>query len=175
MFQNVVALLSLIVAAIGLYYLIVYVKATKIIATQSMEQSEATSRPAVVAKGGPSVDDSPILVNIGNGPAIELQWSIPNTKLQGVIPYLTQQQTHTLSMNGVKPLFIAGMKDEKNESGIECIYSSLSRRTYASSNKYDYEGAISSQRSATQESREQKCQTTRSAGPLKSTNLALTN
>jgi hypothetical protein len=33
------------------------------------------------------------------------------------------------------------MKDEKNESGVECIYRSLSGRTYTSSNKYDYEGS----------------------------------
>ena len=140
MLQSIVSVLSFVVSVIGLGYLIIYVKPTKIIATQSMEQSEATSRPAVVAKGGPSVDDSPTLVNIGNGPAIELQWSIPNSKLQGVIPYLTQQQSHTLLTNGVKPLFIAGMKDDKNEAGIECIYRSLSGRIYSSRNKYDYDG-----------------------------------
>jgi hypothetical protein len=78
------------------------------------------------------------LVNYRNGPAIDLRWSIPNTKLQGVISYLAQQQTHTLPTDGVKPLFNAGMKDEK-KTGYRMALRSLSGRTYTSSNKYEYE------------------------------------
>jgi hypothetical protein len=44
--QNGIALLSLIIAAIGLRFLVSSVRATKVIAEQSIAQSEATSRPA---------------------------------------------------------------------------------------------------------------------------------
>jgi hypothetical protein len=50
--QNVVAVLSLIVATITLIYLVKYVRATETIADQSVNQSEATFKPAVVVRPG---------------------------------------------------------------------------------------------------------------------------
>jgi hypothetical protein len=82
-----IALASLVVAIVTLRYLIVYVGATKTIAMQSIEQVEATFRPAIVAIPGASTSGSPMLVNIGNGPALGLEWSIPNTKKCGTMSY----------------------------------------------------------------------------------------
>jgi hypothetical protein len=85
--QNLIALGSLVVAIVGLVFLIIYVNATKVIATQSVLQTEAQSQPAVVAKAAPGTSSGPILVNIGNGPAMELKWFVPGTKRQDVIQY----------------------------------------------------------------------------------------
>jgi len=68
-----IELASLAVATIGLLYLIKYVRATESIATQSVNQSEAAFKPAVVVRPGVSVDAPPKLVNIGNGPAMEFE------------------------------------------------------------------------------------------------------
>jgi hypothetical protein len=144
--QNGIALLSLIVAAIGLRFLVSYVRATRVIAKQSIEQSEATSRPAVVVKGGSSIEAAPILVNIGNGPAIELKWSIPGHSKNGVVPYLQQGQSYSLGEDVMARLravaTYARMGDdpveEELKARIVCEYRSLSGTKYSSSNGYDF-------------------------------------
>jgi hypothetical protein len=106
----------------------------------SLQQVEATFRPAVVATAGPSVSALPYLVNIGNGPAIEIRWSITNSKLGGNISYLEpRQEPYELNVGGIKSLYNAALQVSSNTVSIECEYRSLSGRKYTSSNAYDFD------------------------------------
>src|SRR6266481_379532 len=145
--QNVVAVLSLIVAAVVLLYLIIYVKATETIAKQSLEQTEAVFRPAVVVKPGMTAAAGPVLLNIGNGPAMELKWSVARGLKTGVFPYLEQRQAHNLEqsvMNGLRGMAVEarlpGRQSAEDElhPRLECEYRSLSGKRYTSSSRYDF-------------------------------------
>ncbi|MGA8150433.1 MAG: hypothetical protein WB952_05745 [Terriglobales bacterium] len=85
----------------------------------SLEQVEAGSRPAVVAKAGPGSLAAPFLVNIGNGPAIELKWSVSNSNHAGTIPYLEAGQEYH-GLFDVKVLYNAALQTPANTTGIEC-------------------------------------------------------
>ena len=138
--NNWIAFGSLVVAIVALRYLVIYVKATESIARQSIEQVEATFRPAIVAVPGSSTDHNPGLVNIGNGPALVVHWSIPNTTKSGAVSYLRPlqpgQQAYTLEIGGMKPLYGAGAQT------IECRYQSISGRAYSSINQYNVDRDI---------------------------------
>ncbi|MGC2194627.1 MAG: hypothetical protein WA628_08120 [Terriglobales bacterium] len=143
MINDIVALASLAVAVVTLSYLITYVKATKMIAEQSVLQTEAQSRPAVVVK--PATSAGPILVNIGNGPAMELKWSIPGTTRGNVIHYLEPRQIEHLDTALTSELRSLGKSarmqnqaaDELLYPRIICTYRSLSGMQYTSANRYD--------------------------------------
>jgi len=96
MWTTIITLGQLVVGIFGLVFLIIYVRATKTIATQSVEQTEGQSRPAIVAKPGSTATDAPMLVNIGNGPAIDLKWSIQPGKQHDTVQYLEPQQPWSL-------------------------------------------------------------------------------
>jgi hypothetical protein len=106
----------------------------------SLAQVEAASRPAVVATAKGGLMEPPVLENIGNGPAINVRWSIPNSKLGGIIPYLEPHVPRVLPIGGKKPLFEAALKTTPNAASIECAYTSLSGWFYSSSNDYDFDG-----------------------------------
>jgi hypothetical protein len=107
----------------------------------SLEQVEAAFRPAVVARDPGNVNMSPSLENIGNGPAIEVRWSIPDSNWRGLIPCLQSGQPHGVQLNvgGMKALYNAGLASGNNIASIECSYRSLSGRWYSSSCAYDFE------------------------------------
>jgi hypothetical protein len=130
--SNWIALASLIVAIITLCYLIEYVKATKTIARQSVEQVEATFRPAVVVVPGTRESDSPRIVNIGKGIALGVTWSMAkNADLRGRFAYLrTEGESLSLGFHG-KYL------QEDPTALISCQYTSISGRRYASVNQFD--------------------------------------
>ncbi len=137
--NNWIAFGSLVVAIVALRYLVTYVKATESIARQSIEQVEATFRPAIVAVPGSSTDHNPGLVNIGNGPALGVHWSIPSTTKSGAVSYLRPQQpgqlAYTLEIGGMKPLYEAAAASPG--ALIECRYQSISGRAYSSVNQYN--------------------------------------
>jgi hypothetical protein len=151
--QDVVAVFSLIVATITLIYLVKYVRATETIADQSLNQSEAAFRPAVVVKSGGSVEAPPLLVNIGNGPAIELVWRVPDSVIQGVVPYLEQRQDEKIAQKAIDSLRAKVVEarmmpsgplkrqptDDELHPSVKCKYRSLSGRQYTSTSRYDYD------------------------------------
>ncbi len=67
--QNVIAFLSLIVAAVGLRYLIIYVKATKTIAAQSVEQPKAALRPTAATRFGSALECEETMEVLAREPA----------------------------------------------------------------------------------------------------------
>jgi hypothetical protein len=106
----------------------------------NLQQVEATFRPAVVAKVGPTSFAPLFLVNIGNGPAIEVRWSIPDSRWAGTISYLEPRREPTeLNVGGIKALQEAAVKASPSAAGIECSYRSLSGRSYSSSNAFDFQ------------------------------------
>lgn len=150
-----IELVSLAVATIGLLYLVKYVRATEMIADQSVNQSEAAFRPAVVLKSGGSIEAPPLLVNIGNGPAMELVWWVPDSVIKGVVPYLEQRQDEKIAQKAIDSLRakvvearMAGMipgrlkrdpTDDELHPCVRCEYRSLSGRRYTSSSRYDFD------------------------------------
>jgi hypothetical protein len=70
---NLIAVGSLIVAAIGLYFLVRYVGYTKKIAQEAVRQTEASFKPAVIAIPGASTDAHSKLRNVGKGPAMDVE------------------------------------------------------------------------------------------------------
>ena len=74
---------SLLVAAIGLRYLVRYVEYTKRIAEEAVNQTEASFKPAIIALPGQSTDADSKLRNIGRGPALDVEWRITGTDHKG--------------------------------------------------------------------------------------------
>jgi hypothetical protein len=64
------------ISVVTLVFLIRYVRATDVIARQATLQVESLARPAIIVKVADRVDDDPIILNVGNGPAIEIDWKI---------------------------------------------------------------------------------------------------
>jgi hypothetical protein len=128
--------LSLLVSVATLIYLIKYVHATNTIAAQSIRQAEATFRPALVCVPGRNMDNGPELVNIGKGPALEIEWTYRTTTepLKDRIAYLEPEQTCSLRyFPSVKPLFEPAMEPPT----IFVNYKSISGTAYSSACTYD--------------------------------------
>ena len=116
-----------------------YLVETRKLRIASQEQVEAASRPAIVVKAQPGTTAVPTVVNIGNGPAIDVQWSLTNSKWAGSIPYLEPDQAQALPMSEMKAIYHSAVKTTSNTASIECSYRSLSGRSYSSSNAYDFD------------------------------------
>ncbi len=131
-----IQLVSLAISAATLYFLVKYVQATNVIARQSVQQVEATFRPALVAVAGASTADWPRLVNIGNGPAMEIEWHLSTMQaLSGTITYLEVDRgpyfLHQFS--GMKPLY----QPTPTLPAIICNYKSISGARYCSTSTFD--------------------------------------
>ncbi|MGA8152749.1 MAG: hypothetical protein WB952_17500 [Terriglobales bacterium] len=127
------ALLVLSAILIGLYLI-----ETRRLRIAAQQQVEASFRPAVVAVHDGSIEKGPSLVNIGNGPAIEVEWHLLNSSLKGDFPYLEPGcKPQELGTNGMKGLYNAGIGGKTEEARIECTYRSLSGWRYSSSNSYN--------------------------------------
>jgi hypothetical protein len=129
--------LSLLVSGVTLFYLIKYVHATNTIATQSIRQAEATFRPALVCVPSRNNENGPQLVNIGKGPALEIEWSY-NTKterLKDRIAYLEPGQPPCLLryFPSEKPLYEPAIEP----ATIFLNYKSISGTAYSSECTYD--------------------------------------
>ena len=103
-------------------------------------QAEATLRPAIIATGGNSTESSPRLENIGNGPAMELEWVLLDGDMKGTTPYLQPDRWVQLPFDGIKPLFNAGFKrgPDATTATIVCRYRSLSGVRYCSKCTYTF-------------------------------------
>jgi hypothetical protein len=99
----------------------------------SLKQVEGAFRPAVVAMTV-NLSSSPRLVNIGNGPAVDIEWSIPNSPLHGRVSYLEPHTSEDLPFDGEKPLYEASAE---TPAIIECTYRSISDWSYRSTNTFD--------------------------------------
>jgi hypothetical protein len=86
--QDWIQLGQLVVAAVGLVFLIKYVRYTRKIAEQAANQSEASFKPAIVAIHRGATDVAPLLRNIGKGPALNINWRVSNSAVSGNIEFL---------------------------------------------------------------------------------------
>jgi hypothetical protein len=118
-----------------------YLQETKHLRIAAQRQVEAEFRPAIVVTHEGSLENSPMLENIGNGPAMEVSWSLRDSDFSGDIPFVKPHQPQALGMPGMKPIYEGGAKAESsgrsNVVRIECSYRSLSGRHYRSSSAYD--------------------------------------
>lgn len=129
---------SLTVSVVGLVFLVKYVGYTRKIAEQTVIQTEASFRPAIIAVGAGGTDIPPSLRNIGKGPALDVEWAITGTKKQGKIPCIEAgNMPDVLPVSGAKPLFEGASKS--NAVAIKCSYRSISGRTYSSLSDYDWD------------------------------------
>lgn len=139
---NCIAAVSLLVSVVTLVFLVSYVRATRRIASASLEQVEASFRPAIAVESGPGgISASPLLKNIGKGPAMEIEWSIPNSVFKGKISFLepTIARSLQLAEGGPKALTNAAMKGDQDKASIECTYRSISGKWYRSSSVFDFD------------------------------------
>ena len=128
---------SLIVSVVGLVFLVKYVCYTRKIAEQTVTQTEASFKPAIIAIGGEHTNAPLGLRNIGKGPALEVEWAITGTEKHGKISYIEAGNAcEALPVPaGTKSLFEGATKS--NAVAIRCSYRSISGRTYTSLSDYD--------------------------------------
>jgi hypothetical protein len=130
---------SLIVAMIGLVFLVQYVRYTKKIAEQAVFQTEATSRPAVIAIHTGTITTPPRLRNIGNGPALDVAWAISGTKKAGTISYIeASKESDPLNVD-LNALEHGAVSSGTNKVSITCSYRSISGRKAGSVSEYDFD------------------------------------
>jgi hypothetical protein len=130
---------SLIVAVLTLFYLIQYVGYTKTIAKEAGNQSEATFKPAVVVTQTGIITNPPRLRNIGNGAALDVEWTITGTKKRQIISYLEAGQDSEALPFDLQKLEHAAVESGTNKVSIRCSYRSIAGRTYISVSTYDFE------------------------------------
>jgi hypothetical protein len=122
---------SLIVAGVTLVYLIKYAGYTKVIA-------EATSKPAIIATRTGVITNPPRLRNIGNGPALDVEWSVSGTKIAGRISYIEPgTESDPLDVN-LSTLEHGAVMSGTDKVTISCSYRSLTRRKARSVSEYDF-------------------------------------
>ena len=118
-----------------------YLWETRKLRTAAEQQVEAAFRPAIIVTHKGSLDNSPMLENIGNGPAMEVSWSLSDSDFSGDIPFVQPHQPQELQIPGMKPIYEAGYRAKSSGRShvvrIECSYRSLSGRQYRSSSAYD--------------------------------------
>jgi hypothetical protein len=99
-------------------------------------QVEAAFRPAVIVLHVGSLESSPTLENIGNGPAMEISWALSDSDFSGNVAFLQPDHREYLGIPGMKPLYEAGSRAESSGRSslacIKCSYRSLSGKRYFS-------------------------------------------
>jgi hypothetical protein len=122
---------SLILAALTLLYLIKYVRYTKVIA-------EATSKPVVIAIRAGVITNPPRLRNIGNGPALDLEWAVSGTKKAGKLSYLEPNNEYPLEVN-LHALESGAVISGTHKVAVICSYRSISGRKTTATSAYDFD------------------------------------
>jgi hypothetical protein len=105
---------------------------------QAVTQNEALFKPAIVVKPEKqtSPDEQFSLLNIGQGPAIELHWEISGTPYSGVFPYLEVGVPQIItSLRGLAEPTL----QMKHTPSIRCRYQSISGWKYKSVSHYKAE------------------------------------
>jgi hypothetical protein len=134
-------LCSLIVAVIGLVLLYQYVRHTETIAKQTVAQSEAAFKPAIIATQEGVITTPPRLRNIGKGPALDVEWEMTSSKKKGKIPCIeagTYSAADALNVN-LNALENAAVMSSGNKVAINCSYKSISGMKYISVSEFDFE------------------------------------
>lgn len=138
---DLIQLGSLIVAAVGLCYLVKYVAYTRKIAEQAVAQTEASFKPAVAAVYVRS-DSTLSLRNIGKGPALDVEWTITGTNKHARIPHIEAGNSFPLPVPVPdKRLAEGALKSDKNAVAITCSYRSIAGRRYRSLSDYDFDSS----------------------------------
>jgi hypothetical protein len=108
-------------------------------------QVESSFRPAVIVWHVGSLEESPTLENIGNGPAMEVSWTMSDSDLSGNIEFLQPDHREHLGMPGMKPVYEAGSKAESSGRSsvvcIKCSYRSLSGKHYFSTSTFSLDSS----------------------------------
>jgi hypothetical protein len=117
-----------------------YLHETRKMRKAAEAQVEAAFRPAVIVWHEGSLEESPTLENIGNGPAMEVSWTMSDSNFFGNFAFLPQDQRRQLGMPGMKPVYEAGSRAESsgrsNVVYIKCSYRSLSGKHYFSTSTF---------------------------------------
>lgn len=132
---------SLIIAALGLCFLVKYVGYTRVISQEATGQTETAFKPAVIALPGESTDENCKLRNVGKGPAMDVEWQITGTNRKGRFSCI-EAGTHSEEMHtsNLKTLANGALQSpNQNEVAVACSYKSISGKGYVSVNKHDFE------------------------------------
>ncbi len=131
--QDVLLLLS---AGLIAWYLIETRKMRK----AAEAQVEAAFRPAIIISQKGSLDASPTLENIGNGPALEVRLTMTDSSYSESVAFLRLNDPRELKMPGMKPVYEAGSRSETSGrpavTRIICRYRSLSGKSYSSTSVF---------------------------------------
>jgi hypothetical protein len=146
--QHIVAIATivqdvLLLASAGL--IAWYLHETRKMRKAAEAQVEAAFRPAVIVWHGGSLESSPTLENIGNGPAMEVNWALSDSDLSGNLAFLPKDQRRQMGMPGIKPVYEAGSRAESSGRSsvvcIKCSYRSLSGKQYFSTSTFSLDSA----------------------------------
>jgi hypothetical protein len=132
---------TFLLSAAGLFFLIKYVGYTKRIAEESINQSEAAFKPAIIVYRAGSMGTAPKLRNIGVGPALDVEWKILGTNYSGKFDFVLAGDT-TFSLpvtGGIRPLVDGALKLGQEKGVIKCNYRSISGRSYESLTTFELE------------------------------------
>jgi hypothetical protein len=128
----VVAALSLAVAGAALFYLIRYAGYTR-------EIAEANFKPAIIAIIQALSQHHHAYANVGNGAALDLDWTITDTKKHGQISCIEAgKESEPLNVD-LHALEHRAVMSGANKVSIRCSYRGISGRKYRSVNEYDFE------------------------------------
>jgi len=135
---NLIALCSLIVAAIGLYFLVKYVGYTRRISEEAVRQTEASFKPAIIAISNARGDIDCWLRNVGKGPAMDVEWQVTGTNQKGHFSCVEAgNDSPQMHPSNLAALVNAALKSpSKNDVAIVCSYKSISGRQYTSVSKH---------------------------------------
>ena len=119
-----------------------YVVATSKLVRSSQEQIESQSRPAIVVKEkGEQLE----LVNIGNGPALQIEWQL---KPSGTAPTFSESQKPIEALSYLEDgqtNFIAVKGITLTVKELHCLYRSLSGMRYVSVSAFTEKGTYDTQ------------------------------
>jgi hypothetical protein len=128
-----VAVLSFIVAVAALLYLIKYAGYTR-------EIAEANFKPAVIVIHIGTITTSPRLRNVGDGAALDVVWTVTDTKKRGQNSCIEAgKESEPLNID-LHALEHGAVMSGTNKVSIRCSYRGISGREYGSVNEYDFEG-----------------------------------
>jgi hypothetical protein len=117
-----------------------YLYETRTMRKAAEAQVEAAFRPAVIVRHEGSLETAPTLENIGNGPALEVSWTMSDSDYSERVAFLQQNHRKELGMPGMKPVYEAGARAESGGRPavvrIKCSYRSLSGKRYSSTSVF---------------------------------------
>lgn len=139
--QAVLLLVSAFLIAWYLYETRLLRKAAENQVEAGLRQVEASFRPALIVTHAGSMHDNPLVENIGQGPAMEVEWVLRESTVKGKFPYLRLGPPQFLPCCSVKDLFEAAATcgPDVLTAVIECRYRSLSGRRYSSTSTCNLE------------------------------------